>query len=151
MDFESFASRIMDFREFTPQQKNPKKIIQKRFQVKNTAMKMTNVSRNQFGFLNCKRCYLTNGVCSLPYGHFLLSSLREKKKQYKKIHRKIMQIKDELLREEFRTSAKCERLRILSSILAQPPTYYKLTSTKRAAITNIFNSTREYVLGGSWQ
>ena len=66
MNFESFASRIMDFREFNPAQKNPKKITQKRFQIKNTNMKMSNVSRNQFGLLNCKRYYLTDGVTSLP-------------------------------------------------------------------------------------
>ena len=137
----------MDFREFTPAEKNPKKIIQKRFQIKKTNMKMTNVSRNQFGLLNCKR-YLTDGVTSLPYGHFLLSALREKKKEHKQIHKKIMQIKDELLRKGFRAGSKCERFRVLRSILAQPPTYYKLNSTKQAAIDNIFNSTREYLLGG---
>ena len=114
-------------------------------------MKMTNVSRHQFGLLNCKRYYLTDGVCSLPYGHFLLSSLREKKKQYKQIHKKIMQIKDEMFREEFRASSKCERILVLRSILAQPSTYYKLSSTKRAGIQNIFSSTREYLLGGNWQ
>ena len=70
MDFESFVSRIMDFREFTPQQKKAKKIVQKRFQIKYTKMRMTNVNRNQFGTLNCKRYYLTDGVCSLPFGHF---------------------------------------------------------------------------------
>ena len=58
-----------------------------------------------------------------------------------------MQIKDEMLREEFKASSKCERIRVLRCILAQPPTYYKLNSTKRAAIDNIFNSTREYLLG----
>ena len=81
MTFESFASRIMDFREFTQAEKNPKTIIQKRFQIKKTNMKMTNVSRNQSGLLNCKRYYLTDGVASLPYGHFLLSALMEKKKE----------------------------------------------------------------------
>ena len=151
MNFESFASRIMDFREFTPAKKNPEKIIQKRFQIKNTNMRMTNVSRNQFGLLNCKRYYLTDGLTSLPYGHFLLSSLREKKKEYKKIHKKVMQIKDEILREEFSASSKCERIRVLRCILAQLPTYYKLNSTKRAAIDNMFNSTREYLLGRNWQ
>ena len=62
-----------------------------------------------------------------------------------------MQIKDELLRQEFRACNKCERISILRSILAQPPTYFKLNSTKRAAITNIFNSTRECLFGGMWQ
>ena len=52
-----------------------------------------------------------------------------------------MQIKDDLLRQEFRACSKCERVRIFRSILAQPPTYFKLNSTKRAPIANIFNST----------
>ena len=62
-----------------------------------------------------------------------------------------MQIKDDLLRQEFRACGKCERVRILRSILAQPPTYFKLNSTKRSPVTNIFNSTREFILGGMWQ
>ena len=114
-------------------------------------MKTVNVSRNQFGLLNSKRYYLIDGVVSLPYGHFLLSAIREKKKQYKQIHKKIMQMKDDLLREEFKAGDKCERIRVFRSLLAQPPTYYKLQSTKRAPLDNIFNSTREYILAGNWQ
>ena len=49
---------------------------------------MTTVSRNQFGLLNSKRYYLTDGVTSLPYGHFLLTSIREERKKYKQIHKK---------------------------------------------------------------
>ena len=111
---------------------------------------MTTASRNQFGLLNSKRFYLTDGVTSLPYGHFLLASIREKKKEYKQIHKKILQIKYDLMRQEFRACGKCERIRILRSILAQPPTYYKLNSTKTATIDNIFKSTRECLLGGTW-
>ena len=85
------------------------------------------------------------------YGHFLLTSIREQKKQHKQIHKNIFQIKGDLMRQEFRACGKCERIRILRSILAQPPSYYKVNSTKRAVIDNIFNSTREYLLGGMWQ
>ena len=88
MTFESFASRIMDIREYIYIDKNPKKIKQIRFQVKRTNMQMTTVSRNQFGLLNSKRYYLTDGVTSLPYGHFLLTSIREERKKYKQIHKK---------------------------------------------------------------
>ena len=66
MDFESFASRIMDFREFRPHEKKPKAIKQRRFQIKYMQMRMTEANRSQFGLLNCKRYYLTDGVCSLP-------------------------------------------------------------------------------------
>ena len=151
MDFESFASRIMDFREFTPKQKQPKKLIQKRFQVKLTHMRMTNVNRNQFGMLNCKRYYLPDGVCSFPFGHFLFAEIREKKKQYKQIHKKIMEIKDQMLREEFKVSGKCERLTLFCCILAQTLIYYKIDSTKRASVKNIFGNTREYILSGNWR
>ena len=47
MNFENLASRIMDFREYSYIEKAPKKIKQKRFQVKRTHMQMTTVSRNQ--------------------------------------------------------------------------------------------------------
>ena len=65
MNFDIFASRIMDIREYSHVDKQPKK---KRFQVKKTHMQMTTVSRNQFGLLNSKRYYLTDGVTSLPHG-----------------------------------------------------------------------------------
>ena len=55
-----------------------------RFQLKRTDMKLTEVYRTQFAGLNDKRYYLTDGVTSLPYGHFLLAELDEKK-SYKKI------------------------------------------------------------------
>ena len=55
------------------------------------------------------------------------------------------------MREEFKACAKCERIRILRSILAQPPAYYKVDSTKRSAIRFISDSTRAYILGGVWQ
>ena len=151
MDFESFSSRIMDFREFQPYEKKPKAIKQKRFQIKYTQMRMTEIDRSQFGLLNCKRYYLTDGICSLPFGHFLFASIREKNKQIKDIHKKLLEIKDDLLREEFRATAKCERISLLRSILAQPPTYYKLDSTKRASIKNIFGNTRDYILSGDWR
>ena len=122
-----------------------------RFQIKYTKMRMTNINRNQFGTLNCKRYYLTDDVCSLPFGQFLFSDIRKKKKKYKQIHKKIMDIKDDLLREEFQASNKCERITISRCILAQQPTYYKLNSTKRAAINNIFRNTCEYILIGSWR
>ena len=62
-----------------------------------------------------------------------------------------MQIEDVLMREEFKACAKCERICILRSILPQPPTYYKVDSTKRSKIGNISNSTRGHILGGMWQ
>ena len=62
-----------------------------------------------------------------------------------------MQIKDNLMRQEHRACSKCEGIRVLRSILAQPPTYYKLDSTKRAICKNISQLTRQYILSRMWQ
>ena len=122
-----------------------------RFQIKNTDMKLISVNRTQFARLNDKRLYLTDGITSLPYGHFLMSEMREKKKQYKSIQNVIMKIKDDLIREESKIFSKCERLRVLKSVLSQPPTYYKIDSIKRPNVKNIIKSTTEYILSGIWQ
>ena len=52
-------------------------MIQRRLQVKNTEMKMTKVSTLQFGSLNNKRYYFSDGIVSLPFGHLLLSPVQE--------------------------------------------------------------------------
>ena len=151
MDFESFASRIMDIREYTQSQKRSKQITQMRFQIKRTDMKLTTINRTQFAGLNDKQYYFTDGSTSLPYRHFLLAEINEKKKQYKKIQNVLFKIKDDLIREECKAVNKCERLRVIRSILNQAPTYYKLDSTKRPAIANISKSTKDYILSGIWQ
>ena len=151
MNLESFASRIMDIKEYTWSQKVPAKLRQMRFQIKNTNMRLTSVNRTQFAGLNDKRYYLPDGITSLPYGHFLMSEMREKKKQYKLIQNVIMKIKDDLIREESKIFAKCERLRVLKSVLLQLPTYYKIESNKRPNVKNIIKSTKEYILSGIWQ
>ena len=80
MNFEAFAGRIIDIREYSYAEKLPKSITQKRFQIKNTMMQVTTVFRKQFAGLNDKRFYLTDGITSLPYGHFLLSEIRDERK-----------------------------------------------------------------------
>ena len=80
MNFEPFASRIMDLREYSYAEKLPNTIKQKRFQIKNTSMQMKTVTRKQFAGLNDKRFYFTDGITSLPFGHFLLAEIREHKK-----------------------------------------------------------------------
>ena len=87
----------------------------------------------------------------MPYGHFLLTEFNEKKKQYKKIQNVLFKIKDDLIREECKVVKKCERIRVLRSILNQAPTYYKLDSTKRPAIPNITKCTKDDIISGIWQ
>ena len=150
MNFEAFSNRIMDIREYSYAEKIPKTVSQKRFNIKNTKMQMTTVTKKQFACLNDKRFYFSDGITSLPYGHFLLAETRDEKKQYKQIHKDIMHIKDNLIRQEYRACTKCERIRTLRSILAQSPTYYKVDSVKRPSVKNIFQSTRDYILSGMW-
>ena len=150
MNFESFASTIMDVREYTYSQERAKTVKQMRFQLKRTDMRLTEQYRMQFAGLNDKRYYLTDGVTSLPYGHFLLAELDEKKK-HKKIQNVLFKIKNELIRNECNTIKKCERIRVLRSILNQIPTYYKLDSIKRPNIQNLTKCTKDYILSGIWQ
>ena len=79
MDFISFASRIMDVKEYTLRQKQAKSIKQMRFQVKNADMRLIRTNKTQFAGLNDKRYYFSDGVTSLPYGHFLLADINKKK------------------------------------------------------------------------
>ena len=90
-------------------------------------------------------------ITSLPYGHFLLADLRQQKKEHKEIHKQIKSIKYDLLKEEHKACSKCERIRILRSILNQSPTNYKLDSNKRPKQTNILQTTKAYILNGYWQ
>ena len=107
--------------------------------------------KTQFAALNDKRYYLTDGITSLPYGHFLLADLDKKKENYKKIQNELFKIKDELIREECTAIKKCERIRVLRSILYQILTYYKLDSIKRPSIIQLTRPTKDYILSGIWQ
>ena len=53
-------------------------MVQKRFLLKNTEMKMTTVNKVQFSSLNNKQYYCLDGITSLPYSHPLLLRLRKK-------------------------------------------------------------------------
>ena len=60
-------------------------------------------------------------------------------------------MKDDLIREESNIIKKCERIRILRSILNQSPTHYKLDSRKRPHINQLTRTTKDYILSGLWQ
>ena len=80
MDFDSYSNRLSDLTE------------QRRFQISNESMEMKSVSKIQFGQLNDKRFYFSNGLVSLPYGHRSLEKLRKEKHKYRNIH-KVIQTK----------------------------------------------------------
>ena len=73
MDFDSYSTRLSDLteysNEFLTKPNKVEQIEQKRFQVINESMQMKSVSKVQFGQLNDKRFYFSNGLVSLPYGH----------------------------------------------------------------------------------
>ena len=85
MNFENYAEIMKVLREVDSKCVN-KKMVQKRSQVKNTKMKMTNVSTVQFANLNDKQFYFSDGLVALPFGHPLLSDLHKLRKSYPKIH-----------------------------------------------------------------
>ena len=102
MDFDSYSSHLSDlteyYTEFLPNPVN--RIEQKRFQIVNESMQMKTVSKVQFGQLNDKRFYFSNGITSLPYSHPSLEKARKQKNKYRYIHKVIQTKKDEFLKEE---------------------------------------------------
>ena len=75
MGFDSYSSRLCELTEYTNEYLNKSNkvelIEQKIFQVVNESMLMKSVRKVQFGQLNEKRFYFSNGIISLPYGqHF---------------------------------------------------------------------------------
>ena len=84
----------------------------------------------------------------MPFGHPTLSSLRDFKKSYPKIHTVIEREKERLLKLENQIVVKNERFRVLRSIVSQPMTYYKPNSNTRVNYKDTidFTITRDYIL-----
>ena len=76
MNFDAYCSKLASISEYFDYQVKPaKKIKQKRFQVISDSIQIRTVNKIQFGQLNDKRFYFSNGIVSLPYGHFLLDEI----------------------------------------------------------------------------
>ena len=88
----------------------------------------------------------------MPFGHPTLSSLRDFKKSYPKIHTVIEREKERLLKLENQIVAKSERLRVLRSIFSQPIIYYKPNGNTRVnhKDTIDFTTTRDFILNSKW-
>ena len=91
-------------------------------------MQMEGVSKVQFGKLNNKRFYFSNGIISLPYGHPPLENIRTEKQKNRLIHKKIQENKYEYLKEESKVLNDSQRLNILKQIFNKSPMLYKLDS-----------------------
>ena len=148
MDFDSYLSRLSDLTEYYGefiQKPNPvQKIVQKRFQVINESMQMKSVSKVQFGQLNDKRFYFSNGILSLPFGHPYLEQLRKEMNKYRNIHTVIQSKKYEFLKEETKVIEKIPRLNILKQIYGQIPLLYELISDTKFILSG-WKATKDYI------
>ena len=152
MDFQRYANRIKDLRMDLNNEEKQEKVIQKRFQVKNTEMVMTSSNKVKFAQLNDKRYYFSDGIVSLPFGHPLLNNIRNYKKSLKDIKDVIEKEKEKLLKDENEVIANHERLSILRTIYSQPFKYYTLRKNNLYIPTtgNSFISTKKYILNSHW-
>ena len=152
MMFENYANRIKRLRFDLNISPSCESIIQKRFEVRNTEMKMMPVNKVKFARLNDKRYYFSDGIVSLPFGHILLEKTRKYKKQLSKIHEQIDNEKDAILKLENDAVMQNERLRILRSIFSQPLVYFDLHSHELAEVKRAFKyaTTKDYILNSYW-
>ena len=121
MNFVSYSNRLSDltkyFNEFLTTDNKDDKTEKRRFQVIKESIQMKSVSKIQFGQLNDKRFYFSNGIVSLTHGHPSLERLREEKHKYRDVHKVIQTKKDEFLLKESEILESIPRLNILSQIL----------------------------------
>ena len=154
MDFDSYSNGLTDLTEYSNKfLTTPNKVEQmeqKRFQVINESMQMKSVSKVQFGQLNDKRFYFSNGIISLPYGHPYLEKLRKEKHKYRDIHKVIQRKKDDFLKEESKVIENIPRLNILKQIFGQIPILYELNSNTKF-ISSGWKTTKELIKNGSWK
>ena len=154
MDFDAYSNRLSDltryFNESLTTDNKVELIEQRRFQVTIEYMQMKSVCKIQFGQLNDKRSYFSNGLVSLPYGHPSLIELRKEKHKYRDIHKVIQTKKVEFLPKESKILENIPRLNIPSQMYAQTPLLYKLNSTTKF-VSPEWNTTKELTKNGSWK
>ena len=154
MDFDSCSNRLSDlteyFNELLTTDNKVKKIEQRRFQVTNESIQMKSVSKIQFGQLNDKRFYFSNGLVSIPYDHLSLEKLRKEKHKYRNIHKVIQTKKDRFLLQESKILEGIPRLNILVQIFAQRPILYELKSDTKF-LSPGWKTTEELIKNGSWK
>ena len=154
MNFDSYSNRLSDLTEYCNElPNNPntvQQIEQKRFQVINESMQMKSISKVQFGQLNDKNFYFSNGTVSLTYGHPYLENLRKHKDKYRSIHKVIQSKKHKFLKVENEVIEKIPRLNILKQIFGQVPILYELNSDAKY-ISSGWKTTKEFNKNGSWK
>ena len=109
---------------------------------------MKSVSKVQFGQLNDKRFYFSNGIISLPYSHPYLENLRKEKHKLRDIHKVIPRKKDDFLKEESKIIENIPRLNILKQMFGQIPILHELNSNTKV-ISSGWKTTKELIKNGS--
>ena len=154
MDFDSYSARLSDlteyYTEFLHKKSSVKEIEQKRFQIVDESMQMKSISKVQFGQLNDKRFYFSNGVTSLPYGHPSLEKVRKQKNKYRSIQKVTETKKDDFLKEEIKVIENNPRLDILNQIFNQVPLIYELKSETNFFKSG-FNTTKDFIKNSCWK
>ena len=152
MDFDPYSARLSDlteyYSEFLTKPNLVKQIEQKRSQIIDESVQMKSVSKVQFGQLNDKRFYFSNGITFLPCSHPPLEKVREQKNKYRGIHKVIQTKKDDFLKEEIKVIENNSRLDILNQIFNQVPLIYELKS-ETDFFTSGFNTTKDLIKNGS--
>ena len=113
----------------------------------NESMQMKTVRKVQFGQLNDKRLYFSNGITSLPYCHLSLEKVRKQENKYCNIYKVILTKKDEFLKEEDKVIRNNTRLDILNRIFNQVPVIYELKSESNFSKSG-FNTTKDFIKKG---
>ena len=111
---------------------------------------MKSVSKVQFGQLNDKRFYFSNGIISLPYGHPYLEKLKKEKHEYRDIHKVIQRKKDNFLKEESKVIENIPRLNILKHIFGQILILHELNLNTKF-ISSGRKTAKELIKNGSWK
>ena len=152
MMFENYANQIKHLRYDLDISPLAEFVTQRRFEIRNTEMKMKAIEKVKFARLNDKRYYFSDGIVSLPFGHVLLEKAREYKKRLGKIHFCIDKEKDTILKMENEAVMQNERLRILRCILAQPLVYFDLRTHELTEVKSAFKyaTTKDYILNSHW-
>ena len=150
MSFKSSAEKSSSIRQIDIAL-DDKKLVQKRLQVKNTSRTITSINKVKFASINDQRCYESDGIVSLSFGHQLLNKVREYKKSLSTIHTVIEKETDKTLKLEYDAFSKNERLRVLHSIYSQPIAYCKLNEKNTLKIKPVEQTTtRDYILNSKF-
>ena len=104
----------------------------------------------EFGQLNFKIFYFSNGIISLPYSHPYLEELRKEKHKYWHTDKVIQTKKDDFSKKEIKVLESIPIINILKQIFAQIPIFYELDYNTKF-ISSGWKTTKELIKNSSWK